>query len=141
MDPSITTLQGARAARMRGANSPIENFANSITQNTINARTDEFGNLPTGPVWGTQPGDYVQSDQGPLEVTAGGQLKGPNGTTVMIDGVSFVNANVSKPETLNAAQKASLLKEQVLVFLKVLKYLWQIILLKTLKILLLVIKL
>jgi len=107
MDPSLD-LQGARAARMRGANSPIENFANSITQNTINARTDEFGNLPTGPVWGTQPGDYVQSDQGPLEVTAGGQLKGPNGTTVMIDGVSFVNANVSKPETLNAAQKAKL---------------------------------
>lgn len=105
MDPSITTLKGARAARMRGANSPIENFANSITQNTINARTDEFGNLPTGPVWGTQPGDYVQSDQGPLEVTAGGQLKGPNGTTVMIDGVSFVNANVSKPETLTIAQK------------------------------------
>ena len=107
MDPSLD-LQGARAARMRGANSPIENFSNSITQNTINARTDEFGNLPTGPVWGTQPGDYVQSDQGPLEVTAGGQLKGPNGTTVMIDGVSFVNANVSKPETLNAAQKAKL---------------------------------
>jgi len=107
MDPSLD-LQGARAARMRGANSPIENFSNSITQNTINARTDEFGNLPTGPVWGTRPGDYVQSDQGPLEVTAGGQLKGPNGTTVMIDGVSFVNANVSKPETLNAAQKAKL---------------------------------
>ena len=107
MDPSLD-LQGARAARMRGANSPIENFSNSITQNTINARTDEFGNLPTGPVWGTQPGDYVQSDQGPLEVTAGGQLKGPNGTTVMIDGVSFVNANVSRPETLNAAQKAKL---------------------------------
>lgn len=107
MDPSLD-LQGARAARMRGANSPIENFSNSITQNTINARTDEFGNLPTGPVWGTQPGDYVQSDQGPLEVTAGGQLKGRNGTTVMIDGVSFVNANVSKPETLNAAQKAKL---------------------------------
>lgn len=107
MDPSLD-LQGARAARMRGANSPIENFSNSITQNTINARTDEFGNLPTGPVWGTRPGDYVQSDQGPLEVTAGGQLKGPNGTTVMIDGVSFVNANVSRPETLNAAQKAKL---------------------------------
>tara|TARA_Y100000389_G_scaffold77860_1_gene74651 strand:- start:4974 stop:6650 length:1677 start_codon:yes stop_codon:yes gene_type:complete len=104
MDPSLD-LQGARAARMRGANSPIENFANSITQNTINARTDEFGNLPTGPVWGTQPGDYVQSDQGPLEVSDNGQLKGPNGTTVMIDGVSFVNANVSKPETLTIAQK------------------------------------
>jgi hypothetical protein len=107
MDPSLD-LRGARAARMRGANSPIENFSNSITQNTINASTDEFGNQPTGPVWGTRPGDYVQSDQGPLRVDDSGQLKGPNGTTVMIDGVSFVNANINKPETLTAAQKEKL---------------------------------
>ncbi len=97
MDPSITTVEGARAARRRGENSPIENLANTITQNTINAKTDEFGNIPTGPVWGTQPGDYVQSDQGPLMISDGGQMQNPQGgTTVMIDGVSFVNANVSK---------------------------------------------
>jgi hypothetical protein len=97
MDPSITTVEGARAARRRGENSPIENLSNTITQNTINAKTDEFGNIPTGPVWGTQPGDYVQSDQGPLMVSDSGQMQNPQGgTTVMIDGVSFVNANISK---------------------------------------------
>ncbi len=97
MDPSIKTIEGARAARRRGGNSPIENLANTITQNTINAKTDEFGNIPTGPVWGTQPGDYVQSDQGPLMVNDSGQMQNPQGgTTVMIDGVSFVNANISK---------------------------------------------
>ena len=97
MDPSITTVEGARAARRRGENSPIENLANTITQNTLAAQDDEFGNIPTGPVWGTQPGDYVQSDQGPLMISDGGQMQNPQGgTTVMIDGVSFVNANISK---------------------------------------------
>lgn len=107
MDPSLT-LQGARQSRRMGANSPIQNFANTITQNTLNARDDEFGNLPTGPVWGTRPGDYVQSDQGPLEVSDGGQLKGPDGTVVSLGGVSFINADVTKPETLNRDQRVAL---------------------------------
>jgi len=107
MNPGLT-LQGARQSRRMGANSPIQNFANTLTENTLNARNDEFGNIPDGPVWGTRPGDYVQSDQGPLMVSDGGQLKGPNGTTVMIDGVSFVNANVTKPETLTREQRVTL---------------------------------
>ena len=116
MDSTMTTvdgiptygmdLQGARNARRRGDNSPIENFANTITENTINAKTDEFGNQPTGPVWGTRPGDYVQSDQGPLRVDDNGQLKGPNGTTVMVDGTSFVNTDITDWDSLNPAQKA-----------------------------------
>ena len=105
-NPNLT-IQGAREARRRGFASPIENLTFDITQNTMNAQTDEFGNLPTGPVWGTNPGDYIQSDQGPLQVTEGGQLKGPDGsTTVMVDGVSFVNTDITDYANLNAAQKA-----------------------------------
>ena len=107
MDPSLT-LEGARAARRRGANSPIKNFANTLTQNTMNQKYNEKGPISNGPVYGTRPGDYVQSDQGPLKIDNDGQLKGPNGTVVMMGGVSFVNANVSKPETLTAAQKTML---------------------------------
>ena len=106
-NPGLTKF-GARQSRRMGANSPIKNFANILTQNTLNASTDEFGNLPTGPVWGTNPGDYVQSDQGPLMVDEHGQMKGPNGTTVMLDGVSFVNADITKPETLNREQRVAL---------------------------------
>ena len=105
-NPNLS-IQGAREARRRGFASPIENLTFDITQNTMNAQTDEFGNLPTGPVWGTNPGDYVQSDQGPLQVTEGGQLKGPDGfTTVMIDGVSFVNTDIRDYGNLTDAQKS-----------------------------------
>jgi lysozyme len=105
-NPNLS-IQGAREARRRGFASPIENLTFDITQNTMNAQTDEFGNLPTGPVWGTNTGDYVQSDQGPLQVTESGQLKGPDGfTTVMIDGVSFVNTDIRDYGNLTDAQKA-----------------------------------
>ena len=116
MDSTMTTvdgiptygmdLQGARNARRRGANSPIENLANTITENTINAKDDEFGNLPTGPVWGTRPGDYFQLDSGPAVVSDKGQLQSKDGTTVMVDGTSFVNANVNNWDDLNVAQRA-----------------------------------
>jgi hypothetical protein len=120
MDSTMTTvdgiptygmdLQGARNARRRGANSPIENLANDITLNTIASNRpsttaiDDI--IDPGPVWGTKPGDYFQLDSGPAVVSSSGQLKSKDGTTVMVDGTSLVNTNINDWDSLNPAQKA-----------------------------------
>ena len=108
LDPTLS-VEGARQARMMGINSPIENLNKTITNNTINQKYDEKGLIGNGPIWGTQAGDYVQSNQGPLSVTSSGGLQDQSGGNVVsLDGVSFVNADITDRASLNDAQRSML---------------------------------
>ena len=108
LDPTLS-IEGARQARMMGINSPIENLNKTITNNTINQKYDEKGLIGNGPIWGTQAGDYVQSNQGPLSVTSSGGLKDQyGGTVVSLGGVSFINADITDRASLNDAQRSML---------------------------------
>lgn len=108
LDPTLS-IEGARQARMMGINSPIENLNKTITNNTINQKYDEEGLIGNGPIWGTQAGDYVQSNQGPLSVTSSGGLQDQyGGNVVQLDGVSFINADITDRASLNDAQRSML---------------------------------
>ena len=59
--------------------------------------------------YGVQAGDYVQSNQGPLSVTSSGGLQDQyGGNVVQLDGVSFINADITDRASLNDAQKSML---------------------------------
>ena len=108
LDPTLSE-EGARQARMMGINSPIENLNKTITNNTINQKYDEKGLIGNGPIWGTQAGDYVQSDQGPLSVTSSGRLQDQSGGNVLaLGGVSFINTDITDRASLTDAQRSVL---------------------------------